>query len=147
MHGVKHCQNRALATEILQKQKSNSSQWYIKESLVLRKVHGHRCNTWSRKRIMDCDSAGITAHSTHGQFRTSIQRHSSRILLGLCTDAEAIATANHFRNRCITRSLDSGTPYEKWTGRCPDVRHLRIFGYKVEFLDKTPNKDKLRTRL
>lgn len=60
--------------------------------------------------------------------------------------AEAIATANYIRNRCVTKSLDEGTPYEKWNRKRPDVRHFRIFGCKVEFLDKTPHKDKLQSK-
>jgi len=60
--------------------------------------------------------------------------------------AEAIATANYIRNRCITKSLDSGTPFEKWTGRCPNVHHLQKFGCKAIILNKSPNKGKFEAR-
>lgn len=59
---------------------------------------------------------------------------------------EAVATINYIRNRCVSKSLDEGTPYEKWYKRQPDVRHFRIFGSKVKILDKTPNKDKLEPK-
>jgi len=41
---------------------------------------------------------------------------------------EAVNTANSIRNRCPSKSLNRKTPYEKWTGRVPDVRHLRELG-------------------
>jgi len=60
--------------------------------------------------------------------------------------AEAIATANHVRNRCITRTLGKKTPYEMWTRRRPNLRYMRKFGVKVYVLDQTPNKDKFAPR-
>lgn len=60
--------------------------------------------------------------------------------------AEAIATANHVENRCPTKGISEGTPFEKWFGKRPNISHLRIFGNKVFFLDKTPNKGKFDPR-
>lgn len=40
--------------------------------------------------------------------------------------AEAVNTAIYLKNRCIATGL--GTPFELWTGKKPDVSHLRIFG-------------------
>ena len=60
--------------------------------------------------------------------------------------AEAIATANRIRNRCITKSLDEGTPHEKWTGKRPNVGYFRTFGCKVLILNKIPNKDKFEPK-
>lgn len=57
--------------------------------------------------------------------------------------AEAISMANHVRNRCITKVLKTRTPYELWTGRKPDVKHLHHFGAKVFYLDKSINRNKL----
>ena len=45
--------------------------------------------------------------------------------------AEAIATAIYLKNRSPTKALKSVTPYEAWTQRKPDLRHLRIFGCKA----------------
>ena len=45
--------------------------------------------------------------------------------------AEAIATAAYLKNRSPTKALKSVTPYEAWTKRKPDLRHLRIFGCKA----------------
>ena len=42
--------------------------------------------------------------------------------------AEAIA---YLKNRSPTKALKSLTPYEAWTKRKPDLRHLRIFGCKA----------------
>lgn len=44
--------------------------------------------------------------------------------------AEATNTAVYLRNRTIASGL-SKTPYELWTGRKPDVSHLRVFGSTV----------------
>lgn len=60
-----------------------------------------------------------------------------------CFWAEAISTANHIRNRCITKSLNNGTSYEKWFGKQPDIKYFRKFGSRVMALNKTPNKGKL----
>lgn len=68
--------------------------------------------------------------------------------------AEAIATANYIRNRCVTKrdSLDSGIysgigdPFEKWFGRRPNISHLRTFGSKAFILNKSPNKGKFDIR-
>lgn len=42
--------------------------------------------------------------------------------------AEALETATYLRNRSPAKSLDQMTPFEAWTGRRPDIRHLRVFG-------------------
>lgn len=42
--------------------------------------------------------------------------------------AEAVATAAYLRNRSPSRTLGSTTPYERWYGESPDLRHLRVFG-------------------
>ena len=60
--------------------------------------------------------------------------------------AEAIGTANHVRNRCTSRSIPSGTPYERWIKNKPDVTHLRAFGEKVFILNKAQNKGKFDAR-
>lgn len=60
--------------------------------------------------------------------------------------AEAVATANFVRNRCITKTLDDKTPYELWHGKRPNVKHMRTFGEVAYMLDKTPDKGKLEPR-
>ena len=42
--------------------------------------------------------------------------------------AEAITTANYIKNRCPTKALQDLTPHEVWTGRKPNIDHLRTFG-------------------
>jgi hypothetical protein len=45
--------------------------------------------------------------------------------------AEAVSTAVYLINRTPTRVLNFKTPEEVWTGRKPDIRHLKIFGCKA----------------
>lgn len=60
--------------------------------------------------------------------------------------AEAVNTANYVRNRMPARSLDGKTPFEAWTGNVPDISNLRIFGSKVYYLDRNPERSKLDQR-
>jgi hypothetical protein len=45
--------------------------------------------------------------------------------------AEAVNTAVYIKNQSPTKALESKTPQEAWTGRKPDVSHLRVFGCKA----------------
>jgi hypothetical protein len=56
---------------------------------------------------------------------------------------EAITHAAYLRNRAPTRALEGKTPYEAWTGKKPDVSHLREFGCDVWVLDESKNRSKL----
>lgn len=43
--------------------------------------------------------------------------------------AEAVATAAYLRNQLVTTALKSGeSPYQRWYGNKPDLRHIRVFG-------------------
>jgi len=44
---------------------------------------------------------------------------------------EEVNMAVYIRNRCPTNALDSKTPQEAWSGRKPNVSHLRVFGCKA----------------
>lgn len=44
--------------------------------------------------------------------------------------AEAANTAVYLKNRSVASSIEK-TPYEAWTGRKPNLRHIRIFGSPV----------------
>jgi len=44
---------------------------------------------------------------------------------------EAVNIAMYIKNQCPTKALDSKTPQEAWSGRKPDVSHLRAFGCKA----------------
>lgn len=41
---------------------------------------------------------------------------------------EAVNTAAYLLNRIVMRQGETKTPFEKWFGRKPEVRHLRVFG-------------------
>jgi hypothetical protein len=45
--------------------------------------------------------------------------------------AKAVNTTVYIKNRCPTKALESKTPQEAWTGRKPDVSHLRVFECKT----------------
>lgn len=42
--------------------------------------------------------------------------------------AEAVATAAYITNRCPTRALSYATPEELWSGKKPNLSHIKIFG-------------------
>ena len=42
--------------------------------------------------------------------------------------AEALSTATYLRNRSPTNAVQDKTPYESWTGKKPNISHLRVFG-------------------
>ena len=44
---------------------------------------------------------------------------------------EAVSTAMYTLNRCPTKVVEGKTPYEVWTGKKPDISHLRVFGCEV----------------
>jgi hypothetical protein len=51
--------------------------------------------------------------------------------LGLEFWGEAVNTTVYIKIRCPTKALDSKTPQEAWSGRKPDVSHLRVFRCKA----------------
>src|SRR5688572_5737299 len=66
--------------------------------------------------------------------RTLVERARSMIMeSNVSTDfwAEAINTANYLKNRSPTKALTNMTPEEAWTGKKPDLSHLRVFGCKA----------------
>jgi hypothetical protein len=66
--------------------------------------------------------------------RTIMEFVRSMILaqgLGLEFCGEVVNTAVYIKNQCPTKALDSKTPQEAWSGRKPDVSHLRVFGCKA----------------
>ena len=42
--------------------------------------------------------------------------------------AESVSTAVYLRNRSPTTAVKGKTPLEAWTGKKPNVKHLRVFG-------------------
>ena len=45
--------------------------------------------------------------------------------------AEAVNTAVYLKNRSPTQALSNSTPFEAWSGKKPNVAHLRPFGCKA----------------
>ena len=57
--------------------------------------------------------------------------------------AEAVHTTVYILNRSPIKSVRNRTPSEAWSGRKPEVSHLKVFGCPAYSLNKAPNKDKL----
>lgn len=78
--------------------------------------------------------------------RTLIERAKCMLLnSGLQKDfwAEAVTTAAYIVNRSPTRSLSDATPYEVWTGKKPNLNHMRIFGCPAMVHIPKENRSKL----
>ena len=56
--------------------------------------------------------------------------------------AEVVHTTIYILNRSPTKSVRNRTPYEAWSGRKPEVSHLKVFSCPAYSLNKAPNKDK-----
>jgi len=41
---------------------------------------------------------------------------------------EAVSTSIYILNRCPTKAIQGKTPFEAWSGRKPNISHLRVFG-------------------
>ncbi len=54
--------------------------------------------------------------------------------------------AVYIKNQCPTKALDSKTPQEVWSGRKPDVFHLRVFGCKAFAHAPDEKKTKLESK-
>jgi len=67
----------------------------------------------ANKTIMECARSMIHAQGLNLEFW-----------------AEAVNTTIYINNRCPIKTLESKTPQEAWTGRKPNVSHLRVFGCK-----------------
>ncbi|XP_052740800.1 uncharacterized protein LOC128198607 [Bicyclus anynana] len=57
--------------------------------------------------------------------------------------AEAVATAAYIVNRSPTCTLSDATPHEVWTGKKPNLSHMRIFGCSAMVLIPKQNRTKL----
>ncbi|UYV71248.1 hypothetical protein LAZ67_8002382, partial [Cordylochernes scorpioides] len=56
--------------------------------------------------------------------------------------AEAIATATYIKNCTPHRSIKQNTPMQRWNGRKPSVKHIRIFGCLTHWLESKPRRNK-----
>lgn len=66
--------------------------------------------------------------------RTLMERARCMLLnanLQKCYWGEAVTTAAYITNRCPTRSISYATPEELWSGKKPNLKHLRVFGCEV----------------
>ena len=59
---------------------------------------------------------------------------------------EALSVATYLRNRSPTRALVTSTPYQAWTGKLPELGHLRVFGCKAYVRIPNPNVSKLDSK-
>ena len=56
---------------------------------------------------------------------------------------DAVLYAIHIRNRCLASVDDSRSPYELWTGKKPDLSHIRVFGCDAYMHVKDSDRKKL----
>lgn len=78
--------------------------------------------------------------------RTLIERAKCMILnanLHVAFWAEAVATAAYIVNRSPTCALSDVTPYEVWTGKKPNLSHMKIFGCPAMVLIPKEKRTKL----
>jgi transposase InsO family protein len=59
---------------------------------------------------------------------------------------EAMSHATYIRNRAYTRAVPDKTPYEKWSGKHPDISFIQEFGCPVWILNQEQNPSKLDER-
>ena len=59
---------------------------------------------------------------------------------------EAVSHANYLQNRSSTVALDGMMPHEAYTGKKPNVSHLREFGCDVWVLDESGTRSKLNPK-
>lgn len=45
--------------------------------------------------------------------------------------AEAVNTSVYVINRCPAKGLNGKTPEQMWTGKLPDLSHMKVFGCKT----------------
>jgi hypothetical protein len=60
--------------------------------------------------------------------------------------AEVVNMTIYIKNQCPTKALESKTPQEAWTGRKPNVSHLRVFGCKTFADNPDENISKLESK-
>ena len=89
-----------------------------------------------------CDTNGIRRLLTvsHSPQQNGVVERKNRTILEMARSmlkskempkelwAEAVDCAVYISNRCLTKSIDGKTPQEAWSGRKPNVSHLRVFG-------------------
>lgn len=59
---------------------------------------------------------------------------------------EAVSYAVHILNRINTKALNESTPYEMWTGRKPQIGHLKVFGCLAHMMIPKSHLKKLEER-
>ena len=56
---------------------------------------------------------------------------------------KAISHATYIQNQSPTHALKGKTPHEAWTGKKPNISHVREFGSDIWILDDFKNRSKL----
>lgn len=71
--------------------------------------------------------------------RTLVEKARSMLFesdLPTCYWAKAVSTAAYLVNRSSTKGLKNITPEEAWTGKKPDLTHLRVFCKALAYVPK-----------
>lgn len=56
---------------------------------------------------------------------------------------DAVAAAVYIKNRCLHKAVAEATPEEAWSGKRPDLSHLRVFGCSAYVLVPSGDRGKL----
>lgn len=60
--------------------------------------------------------------------------------------AEAVSTSAYLHNRSPTKKGGPKTPVERWTGRIPSVKHIKVFGCIAYYYVAKEDGDKLQPK-
>uniref|UniRef100_I1QKJ2 Integrase catalytic domain-containing protein n=1 Tax=Oryza glaberrima TaxID=4538 RepID=I1QKJ2_ORYGL len=104
--------------------------------------------------------AGIQRHLTapYSPQQNGVVEHRNRSVMAMARSllkgmlvpgrflGEAVRHAVYLLNRLLTKAMGDWTPFEAWTGRKPQLGHLRVFGCTAHAKITTPNQKKLDDR-
>lgn len=138
------------------KHKSEARQSFQDYQVVVEEVHGKRIGRFRKDGGGEFTShafleyqrgEGIQKETTtpYTPQSNGTSEHANRTIIetakammsGVCTPkhfwAEAVSTAVSLRNLTPTCAISEGSPHEAWfgVGKCPDLAHLRVWGYVV----------------
>lgn len=101
----------------------------LAESPAFRKLVAHE-GYLLQKTATDTSSQNGMAERPHQTLAERTQCFLYLAGMGVCHWADALVYVTYIGNRLHHQGIDA-IPFSKWTGRRPNVKHLRAFGAKV----------------
>ncbi len=107
-----------------------------------------------------CEEAGIQRHLTapNSPQQNGVVERRNRTVMAMARSllkgmrvpgrfwGEAVRHAVHLLNRLPTKAMGDRTPFEAWTGRKPQLGHLKVFGCTAHAKNTQPHLKKLDDR-